>query len=461
MVTWLKKTLHGPGGALELIPIAAPLVISFACETVMMFTDRLFLSKLSAAHMSAAMGGGLMTFTFMTLFLGIHGYASAMVAQRFGAAEQDRCPVVTTQAILIALLAYPLLLLALPLGLKLFSITGIDAAQLKQQQIYFTITMFGSIIALLRSGMSSFFSGIGRTRTIMIAAFTSMLLNVGLNYILIFGKFGCPALGIRGAAFGTIAAGAIGLLIIIFSYLSPRLQREYAIHKSFHFDYRLMKELLRTGYPAGLEMLLNLIAFSTMITAFHSCGEVVATAVTITFNWDMVSFIPMIGLNVAVTSLTGRYFGAREKQLVYRATYTGFKLGALYAGLLFIPFLFFTSVLVNLFLPTNLSTEMQQTQLISHFMVRLISLYLFADAVLIVFSGALRGVGDTFWTMVISVAMHATIASIAMVMLKVLHVGPKATWIAIISVFFFFGPILFLRFRSGRWERKLESATAV
>ena len=89
------------------------------------------------------------------------------------------------------------------------------------------------------------------------------------------------------------------------------------------------------------------------------------------------------------------------------------------------------------------------------FMVRMISLYLFGDAVLIVFSGALRGVGDTFWTMVVSIIMHWTFALLTFILLKKLHLDARVTWMVIIGVFFLFGPIMYLRFRSEKWKKEI------
>ena len=455
----LRKHFSGRGGAGELIGIAAPLVVSFACETVMMFTDRLFLSRLSGAHMAAAMGGGLTMFTFMTFFLGIYGYATAMVAQHFGAGKKEHCPQVVTQAILIGLVGYPVILAAIPLGVRLFSMAGMDPVQLQQQQVYFSMLMTGTIITLLRSSIGCFFSGIGKTGVIMIAAAVSMVVNVGLNTLLIFGKMGFPAMGIRGAATGTIIANFAGLCILAVVYLRYHGSREYRISESFRFNRSLMAELLRYGYPAGLEMLLNLVAFTSLVTIFHSCGETVATAVTITFNWDMVSFVPMIGLSIGVTSLAGRYIGARDRLSVYRSAYTGIKLAACYSSLLFIPFLFGTGPLVDLFLQGDIP-ERHEVREMALFMVKMISVYLFCDAVLQVFGGALRGVGDTFWVMAVSVAMHWTFTLVTVIALKVLHVDPRTTWCLVIGAFFFFGPIFLFRFRSGRWEKKTESLPA-
>ena len=288
----LTNNIQGPGGGQEVLRIAAPLFISQASETVMLFTDRLFLSKLGPVQMAATMGGGITSFMFSTFFIGLIGYSTAMVARNYGANRSGNCALVTTQSLIISLLAYPLILSCIPFGRFIFLKTGISPEQLKYQLPYFQILMFGSISILLRGSIGSFFSGIGKTRIIMIANVASMVCNVGINYLLVFGKMGFPQLGIRGAAYGTVISGVIGLLILCIAYFSKVNVKQYSVMRCFRYSKALMKELIAIGYPAGLEFFLNHAGFTLMVTAFHSQGTVVASAVTIAFNWDMVSFIP-------------------------------------------------------------------------------------------------------------------------------------------------------------------------
>jgi len=214
-ITRLRNRLRGPGGVIELLGVAVPLFVSNACETVMLFTDRLFLARVGPAQVSASMGGGLTAFMFMTFFLGLTGYANALVAQYYGAGRRERVARVVAQALWISLAAYPIILCCIPLGRRLFDVMGVASAQQIYQRPYFTILMCGSLLGLLRHSVSAHFSGIGRTRTIMAAAAVMMAVNIGANYVLIFGKLGLPALGIRGAAFGTLL-GSFGLFFMLF-----------------------------------------------------------------------------------------------------------------------------------------------------------------------------------------------------------------------------------------------------
>lgn len=440
------------GGARELLAIALPMVVSHACDTVMTFTDRVFLSRVGTDEMNAAMSGGLTSFMMMTFFMGLIGYTTALVAQYLGAGKKDRCAVATTQALLICLAAYPIILLAKPLVFYAFEHSGIAPEQLAPQKMYFGILVYATIVGLLRTSLSSFFSGIGKTRMVMVASVVAMVANVGLNYVLIFGKFGVPALGIRGAAYGTILGGLLGLSVLVTAYLWPTIRREYGVLQSLQFDREAMGKLLWFGYPAGVEMFLNVLAFTGMILAFHAHGPATATATTIMFNWDMVSFVPLIGIQIGVMSLVGRYMGAGDPDTAHRAAMSGIKCGWVYSSVILVLFACFPETLVNVFRPADPGPVFFQAAPTAVFMIRLASLYVMIEAVVTVFSGTLRGAGDTFWAMCISVTLHWLLLPILIVMLHWLDMSPELAWTAIVLTFLGFSYIFYLRYRSGHWR---------
>lgn len=444
-------TLPTQGGLREMLTISLPMVVSQASETVMVFTDRLFLSRLEPVSMNAAMGGGLTAFMLTTFFLGLIGYTTALAAQYLGAGRQKRCSTVLSQAVIIALAAYPLILAVRPLAHGLFALTDIPAEQLEPQKLYFDILLGGTILVLLRSCFASFFSGVGQTRVVMLSAITAMLVNVGASYVLIFGHFGLPAMGIRGAAYGTILGSLCGLFVLLAAYLAPANRREFGVAFP-RFDGEVMRKLLRFGYPAGVELFLNLLAFTSMILIFHSHGLATATAVTIVFNWDMVSFVPLLGIQIGVVSLVGRYMGAGRPEIAERVTLSGLKMGWAYSSVILILFVGFPEQLVAVFQPDGPDPIFTEAAPLASGMLRLAGLYVLADAIMVVFSGALRGAGDTFWTMCISVGLHWLLLPVLLISLKILHLSPQTAWLALVIFFLSFSGFFYLRYRSGKWK---------
>ncbi|MFW6146169.1 MAG: MATE family efflux transporter [Planctomycetota bacterium] len=444
----------GPrGGVREMLAIALPMVVSRACDTTMTFTDRMFLARLSPVHMNAAMAGGLSTFLMMTFWMGLIGYSTALVAQYLGAGRRNRCAVATTQALMIAVAAYPLILLARPAAHLLFRATGIPDEQFALQTTYFDILLYGAILALGRGALNAFFSGIGRTRVVMVSTFAAMVVNIVMNWVLIFGKFSLPAMGIRGAAYGTIIGWVAAVGVLIIAYLRPAIRHAYDVGRAWRIDRAALKALLRFGYPAGLEMALNMLAFSALIMTFQAVDARTGAAITIVFNWDMVCFVPMLGVNVAVVSLVGRYMGAGEPDIAHRATMSGLRLALCYSALVLVAFAVFAGPLVSVFAPERPDEVFEAARPLAVFMLRLASFYVMADAVMLVFSGALRGAGDTFWAMCISVGFHWLFLPVTMIMLRVWHVDPKPTWVVLVGMIMAFSGAFYLRYRSGRWRQ--------
>ena len=436
-----------------MIEIAVPMVVSQACYTIMTFTDRMFLSRLSPDLMNAAMGGGLTIFAMMTFFLGLTGYTTALAAQYYGSGNKKNCALATSQAVLIAFIAYPVILLCRPLAHGLFDIIGVVPGQLEPQKLYFNILIYAVIITLLRNCFSSFFSGIGRTKIVMISALTAMIVNICVNYVLIFGKFGMPALGIRGAAYGTITGSVCGLLVLVCSYFNRKLFRDYHIGISMKFDRSVMLKLLRFGYPAGLEMFLNLQAFNCLIMIFHSMGATAATATTIVFNWDMVSFVPLLGVEIGVTSLVGRYMGARDSETAHKAAMSGLKLGMVYSCVILVLFIGCPALLVDVFHPSVPGSVFYQARSIAVTMIRMASFYVLVEAMIVVFIGALRGAGDTFWAMLISISLHWVLVPVLFVLMKLFGVSIQTGWTVLVCIFFVFALPLYLRYKSGHWKK--------
>ena len=452
MSTTATADISTPGGFREMLAISAPMVVSHACETLLIFIDRLFLSRVGPEPMNAAMAGGLSSFMLMTFFVGLLGYTTALVAQYLGAGHKSQCCVVVTQAALLVVPATLIVFSCRPLVYWLFGQMDIEPTQREQQQMYFDILLYGTPLVLLRTVLSGFFSGIGRTRIVMISAMVAMAVNAGANYVLIFGHLGFPALGLRGAAYGTLFGSFCALTVLLAAYLRRSNRREFSIAHCRAYQQTIMKKLLRFGSPAGVEMFLNLLAFTLIVLIFHSHGAVTATAVTIVFNWDLVSFVPLLGLQIGVVSLVGRYMGAGSPEVAERAAFSGLKMGWIYSSVILLLFVTFPQHLVALFAPREYSELFAAAAPLAVDMLRLAALYVLADATIVVFSGTLRGAGDTLWAMGLSVAMHWLMVPIVFIFLKVLNYSPITVWLAFVAFFLISSGLFYLRFRHGHWK---------
>ena len=450
---FMKKQKEKKGGIRDVLIVALPMLLSMSFDTLMTFTDRLFLARVGSEYMNAALSGGIAQIMALTFFSGLIGYSTALVAQNFGAGRFDNCAKVFTQAAHIAFIGAPLLLLIRPFAYKLLSFGEMDAIQADAQKIYFDILIYGSIFSLLRHSFSCFFSGIGETKIVMQAAFVGMLVNVSLNYVLIFGIGPFPELGIRGAAYGTIIGNFSSFAVLALVYFSKKNERRFSTRHSFGWHRELSLELLRKGSSSGLEMFLNMLAFQMLILLFHGLGSTVATASTVMFNWDMVSFVPLLGLEVAAMSLVGRYVGAKNFEAAHRATRSAVLLGWAYSTVIVFGFVLFPHSLVDMFRPEVATAAFTEARPLAIFMVRLASIYVAMEAILVVYAGALRGAGDTFWVLRVMVFLNWLTVFVLWLALYVFDLGPKIGWLTVVLGFVSFPFVLYLRFRSGKWKK--------
>jgi MATE family multidrug resistance protein len=436
----------------RMFAIAAPMVVSQASETLMLFFNRWIVSFLGADYIPASMSGGLTQFVFTSFFSGITGYVNAFVAQYHGARREDRCVHMTSQGFWLTLVFYPLLLLLIPAGRLIFVWAGHDAQQLALEFSYYRILMMGSFIFLLQSVLVGYFVGQGRTRVVMAANLFGILVNLPLSWVLVFGKLGFPRLGIAGAALGTLGGSLFIVCILFVAYLRSASYRARASISSWAPRLDLLRRLLRYGLPAGGEMFLNIFAFNVFVQLMQSYSPQVAAAVTISFNYDLVSFIPMLGVGAATTALVGHRMGAGDPKGARRVAFLGLRIAWGYGLLIVAAFVLGAPVLVRFF-SGGFTAGDEAILPIAQTLLRLAALYILGDATNVVLGGALRGAGDTRWVLLMSGAAHWIMAAGAFVLIRVLVVPPVAVWLFFISFILSMTLFLFLRHRGGRWEK--------
>jgi MATE family multidrug resistance protein len=448
----INELYRGPGGIKALLTIATPVMISYGTETVMMFTDRLFLSRLGREHLSAGMSGSMTTFLCMSLFLGIVSYVNALVAQHYGAGKKAYCSKALTQGLIISLLSYPIMIFISIQAKWLFVKSGHAPDVVELEYAYLSVLIYGSIVSCFRTVFSSFFAGIGRTRIVMIANFLSMVLNIPFNYVFIFGKLGFPSMGIRGAAYGTLIGIFGGLLLLVFAYFQESNRREFRIDESFVIHKDLLRKLMRYGFPSAIELTLNISAFTIFLLLFQSYGKSVAAAVTIAFNWDLVSVIPILGLGIGSTALVGQRLGARDIPSAKQACLSGVIIALFWAIMMSTTFLSATKYLVQIFIPSDMA-EFADVSPLGIILLRLTSLYLIFDACLVIIGGALRGAGDTVWIMSVSVILHWLMMMGQYYLIKIRHISPTNSWLLFVGFVIVLSITFMLRYRSGRWQQ--------
>ena len=311
-----------------------------------------------------------------------------------------------------------------------FALTGQDPELTAPATVYGQTLLWGGIFVSVRTALSSFFVGLGRTRIVMVAHVTGTLVTVPLNYALIFGHFGVPALGIWGAALGTIGGSASSCVLLGVFYLAE-IRGAFKVERPLRFALDIARRLLRFGLPAGAEPCLNWCAFNIFVQVMHAYGADTAAAATIAFNFDTIAFVPLMGLGAAATTVVGQHLGARDQAGAMRSTALILRMGWLYALAMMALFLAGADLLVRIFASGFADPDGEIADMAAA-MLRLLTLYTLANASKLILGGSLRAAGDTRWLMGVSVALHWAMAIGVYLLAHVVAVDPYVAWFTLI-----------------------------
>ena len=170
----------------------------------------------------------------------------------------------------------------------------------------------------------------------------------------------------------------------------------------------------------------------------------------IVFNWDMLSFVPMVGLNIAVMSLIGRSVGAGDLREASRIISSAFIIGLSYSGLFGLVFIVFRYELIGVFQPP-VGDFSGIIELGSRMMLGLAT-YVMADAAILVASGVLRGAGDTRWLMTASVTVHILMLVVQVLVIEVFQWPPLASWWCFVLMLLSLAALYNWRVFGGAWR---------
>lgn len=443
-----------PGGYREVLRVAAPIIITMASFTLMQFCDRIFLARHGSVSLRAALPAGILALTLTMFFQTLAGYAGTFVAQYHGAGRKMECSRMTAQGIWLGVLTWPLGVALIPAGSRLLSMAGHPADVLAAEKTYLAILMLGCGFWSVNNAVSGFFSGRGDTRTPMRASLAANLLNIGLDYVLIFGKWGFPAWGIAGAAAATVISSAVGLWILLGLYLQPRFRREYNIAGAWRMEWRLMQPLLRYGVPAAVNALQDIGAFSLFVILLGRLPPMDMAASNIAFSINNVAFMPLLGMGMAATIVVGQHQGARHPELAERAARSALKLAWLYMGAVALTFLLFPRAYFSLFTGAGAGmVRLEDVLETGRSLMVMMALWGMLDAVNLVIGGALKGAGDTRFVLLYSALASwlVWIPGTALVLLR-WNGGLIEAWLWLTAFVFLLAGGFWIRFRRGGWK---------
>ncbi len=450
---WINKWKYR-----EVLRVCFPLVMSMSATTVMEFTDRVFLSNYSIDAISAVAPAGITAYLFMAFFGGVAGYTQVFIAQYHGAGKPDRIGASLWQGIYFTLVSgIVFTLLSFFAAEPIFALAGHPPEVQELERIYFNIICRGAVLHVAMSCLSAFFSGRGITRPVMLFHIIGMIVNIPLDYALIYGAFGLPELGVTGAALATVTSWLIVTALLVFFIFTEENKKKYRLHSSFRFDPELFGRLLKFGIPGSLQFTLDILAFTLFILLVGRIGKLELAATNIVISINALAFMPSMGVSQGVSALVGQALGRKEPNNARRITWSSIHLLLLYIALVDLLFIFFPEQVLALFIPTSHSPEEYgEIVKIGVSLLQIVSAYLLLDAMYMVLSGVLRGAGDTRF-MMWAIGIASFVFMIIPVYLGVIYWNFTITqaWFCVLTFIGALFLIVSFRYRQGKWQDML------
>ncbi|MCC6285437.1 MAG: MATE family efflux transporter [Phycisphaerales bacterium] len=462
----------------EMLAIALPSVLTMTSYTLMQFVDALMVSRITPrdpVYLAAQGNGGMAMWLLASALLGMLFTINAFVAQNLGAGTPERGAKYAWAAIWMSA-AFALLVIpyAAMLPLVFEHVMGHEGDLLRLETQYAQIMALGAFVTTASRGLHQFFYGMHRPGIVLVSAVAGNLVNVFVNWLLIYGVWGAPELGVAGAAWGTVAGTCAEFAIPLAAFLGPRLNRELRTRAAWRPDGVIIRDIARVGWP-GAAMFANEMVCWGLLMAYLTpkagragflAGGGAPDLAPVAFDaanaagWTAMrfmhlSFMPAVGISTAVTAIVGRCVGERRIDVAERRAWLGFSLAIGYMATCALGFIFFRRQLVGVFIPDDTPPEALELAIgMGATIMIAAAIFQVFDAAAITFSAALRGAGDTIFTGVATVICSWVIifgGGLALIALAP-GWGVGAPWVAASAYIIALGVLFLWRFVKGPWR---------
>ncbi len=369
--------------------LALPVVLSQAGQVVVQLADNAMVGQLGALPLAAVSFGGAVFVIFMFWGTGLSLGLTPLVGEAYVRGEYRTAASFFRHSIVLYTGVGVLLFLLLLLLGAFMDRMGQEPEVVELARPYFLCLAWSIVPFMLYAAFKQFLEGIGNTRTGMIVVLASNLINIGLNWLLIYGKLGFPAMGATGAGLATLVSRVCMPLFMVFYFVGNRSMRRYVrLFPAAGRAWRWMRRLLVVGLPISMQMVTEVSAFalSSIMMGWIGATELAAHQIVITFG--NLAFMMMVGVSTATTILVSHEYGAGRIGAMSRAVSASIHLGLAFNFLTMLAF-----ILLRSRIPLLFNDDPAVVAVAAQLFV-LAGIYQFPDGLQVVLVGALRGMQD-------------------------------------------------------------------
>tara|TARA_R110002050_G_scaffold267266_2_gene408865 strand:- start:11137 stop:12528 length:1392 start_codon:yes stop_codon:yes gene_type:complete len=380
------------------LTLAIPVILGMLGHTFVAFADNIMVGRLGTAELAAVSLGNSFVFIAMSLGIGFSTAITPLVAEADASGKVSEGKSALKHGLVLCTILgfslFCLILLAKPLMYMMKQPDEVVALAMP----YLDLVAFSLVPLIIFQAFKQFSEGLSQTKYPMYATIIANVVNIFLNYVLIFGNFGFPKMGIVGAAIGTLVSRVV-MVIFIWSLLSYK-KKFHVYVTGFNFrqiEKKVIKKIISLGFPSALQMFFEVAIFTSAVWLSGVLGKNHQAANQIALNLSSMTFMVGMGLGVAAMIRIGNQKGLLNfkelRRIAFSIFFLTFILEIVFAALFFI----FNSWLPTIYLDTNdVTNQMDNTEviIIAAQLLVVAAVFQISDGIQVVILGALRGLQD-------------------------------------------------------------------
>ena len=373
----------------ETVSLATPVVLSQLGHIAVSVADSAMVGITGTVPLAAAAFAGSTFYAVMLFGIGLSYALTPLTSKAAVKDETSRLGALLKNAILLYSVVGVLLALLLYTISFFYHDMGQDPAVAAAAIPYLQLLAISLIPIMIYQVFRQFLEGLSKTRQAMIISVATNLLNIALNYVLIFGKCGFPEMGLVGAGIATLIARIVAAVVMTIYVLKGRIyQLLIAAMRQATYEAKTTKELLYLGLPSGLQLVFEVTAFGVSAIMVGWIGKTALAAHQVALNVSAVTYMIYTGISAGAAIRVGNFFGRDDKINQRKAGISSFALvtaSVIICGVLF--------VLLKEIIPSFYSNDVAVTSMATSIFV-IVAFYQFGDGLQVVGLGALRGLTD-------------------------------------------------------------------
>lgn len=434
----------------DVVKIAWPSLVELTLTQLAAMADLIMVGSLGSWAITSVGLSNQPKMLLMTMYMAMNVGVTALVARNKGAGNQKRANLILRQGLLLTfILAAVTSILGYIFAGPLIQFMGAtDAQTLANGTIYLQIQAVGLIGLALTSTITAALRGAGNSRTAMIYNLISNGANVLLNYVLIYGNFGAPKMGVAGASLATVLGQFVALVLAFGAVMGRKNYVRLKLKEGFRPDIKAITSIFKIGVPAMVEQLVMRAGMIMYSRTVATLGTAVFATHQVCMNIQALSFMNGQAFAVSATSLVGQSLGKKRPDMAQAYSYRTRKVGMMVSIVLMCVFFFFGKSIVTLYAPGDAAVISMGAGILMF--VAAVQPFQSSQFIL---AGALRGAGDTKATAIITfITVLIVRPGLAIILVQGFGMGLPGAWIALVVDQLLRSALVWIRFRSGKWK---------